>query len=264
MPLTLSPVRTIDDSLLTVRVYSRDIQVKFSFLGPSPFISEPEKQKRLAKRSKITKFTKRSKRRLRHIVRNSEDIWKVWIDLTYPENYPLDGKICKAHLNAFLQFLRRKGVLYLWRLEFQERGAVHFHLLASVFIDMNEIKECWYKIVGSGDEKHYKAGTSVDWLKSKRQLYYRVQKYLLKDDQSIVPENFQNVGRFWGSSRNILNYELYQKIGHYYQLCLAIKLLRKWYVAHLRGFGIKWKWKGRGFTALDGVLILDKLTYLRN
>lgn len=257
-------LRSIDDCLLTVKVYPRDVKIHFSAILSTPkFVSEPEKEKRRSKRSKVIRFTKKSERNLRLIVRNSEDIWKVWIDLTYPESFPIDGKKCKSHLNSFLQFLRRKKIPYLWRLEFQKRNAPHFHLLVSDFVDMREIKERWYSIVGSGDENHYNAGTSADWIKSKRQLYYRVQKYLLKRDQSIVPEGFENVGRFWGASRNILKFEIYQKINHYYRLSLTIKLLRKWYKAHLRQFGIKWRWRGQGFTALDGTKFINKLQQLR-
>jgi hypothetical protein len=71
------------------------------------------------------------------------------------------------------------------------------------------------------------------------------------------------VGRFWGASRNLLTFQMYQKINHYYKLPRMIKLIRKWYKAHLRQFGIKWKWKGQGFTALDGVSLVNQLMSLR-
>ena len=57
-------LKTIDDCVLTVKVYKRDIQVKFSSLNNSYYVSEPEKQERLAKRSKIIKFSFRSVKRL--------------------------------------------------------------------------------------------------------------------------------------------------------------------------------------------------------
>lgn len=160
-----------DDSLLTIKVYQKDVEVKFSSLKSSHFISEPEKQARVAKRSKIVKFSKRSAKRLRHVIRNSEDTWKVFITLTYPENFPCNGKETKAHLNAFLQYLRRKGIKYAWVLEFQSRGAPHYHIIASDCIPKYELSERWYKIVGSGDEKHLRAGTGIDYIKSKNHLY---------------------------------------------------------------------------------------------
>ena len=256
-------LKSTDDSLLTVMVYKRDIRIKFSSLDSSRYISESEKKARLARRSKIIKFSKRSAKRLRHVVRNSEDTWKVFITLTYPENFPCDGRETKAHLNTFLQYLRRKGIKYVWVLEFQLRGAPHYHIIASDYIPKDELSLCWYKIVGSRDEKHLRAGTGIDYIKSSGQLYGYLSNYVKKLEQKTPPEDFENVGRFWGASRNLLTFELYQKIGHYYKLSLMIRLIRRWYTSHLRKFGIKWKWRGQGFTALDGVLFLKYLLALK-
>lgn len=252
-----------DDCLLTAKVYQRDVQIKFSSLKPScPVISEIIKR-RAAKRSKIIRFSKRSAKRLRHVIRNSENIWKTFITLTYPENFPCNGKETKKHLNAFLQYLRRKGIKFVWVLEFQERGAPHYHIIASEFIPKEELSERWYKIVGSGDEKHLKAGTQIQSIKSKRHLYGYLSNYIKKLDQKIPPKEFKNVGRFWGASRNILVFDMFQSIGHYYKLSRMIKLLRRWYKAHLREVGIRWKWKGQGFTALDGVNLINQLLTYR-
>lgn len=255
--------RSIDDCLLTVKVYPRDVQVHFSSLKAPRFVSETEKEARKAKRSKIVKFSWRSAKRLRHVVRNSEDTWKVFITLTYPEDFPCNGKETKAHLNAFLQFLRRKGIKYVWVLEFQQRGAPHYHIIASGVLPKDELSERWYKIVGSGDEKHLRAGTQIGRIHSKGHLHGYLSGYIKKLDQKIPPVGFENVGRFWGASRGILTYELYQKLGHYYKLVWSIKLLRNWYRAHLRQFGIKWKWRGQGFTALDGVSLVRRLMMMK-
>ena len=200
---------------------------------------------------------------MRHVIRNSEDIWKVFITLTYPQTFPCDGKETKAHLNVFLQYLRRKKIKYTWVLEFQSRGAPHYHIIASDFIPKDELADRWYNIVGSGDEKHLKAGTGIDRIKSKGQLYGYLSNYIKKIEQKTPPEGFENVGRFWGTSRNLLIFTAYQKLGHYYKLSLTIKYIRRWYKAHLRQFGIKWKWRGQGFTALDGVSLINELMQLK-
>lgn len=98
----------LNDVLLTVKVAPRDVVVKFSELKVPMPMSGAEKQRRNAKRSKIMGFSKRSSKRLRFLVRNSQDVWKKLIDLTYPEDFPLDGSRSKKHLNAFLQWLRRQ------------------------------------------------------------------------------------------------------------------------------------------------------------
>lgn len=256
-------LRSIDDCLLTVKVFKRDVQIHFSALGNPRFIPEKEKERRRAKRSKIVKFSKKSAKRLRHIIRNSEDTWKVFITLTYPQNFPCNGKETKVHLNSFLQYLRRKKIKYVWVLEFQARGAPHYHIITSDHIQKEELSECWYTIVGSGDEKHLKAGTGISSIQSKRQLHGYLSNYVEKLEQKTPPAGFENVGRFWGATRGLLTFQMYQQINHYYKLALMTKIIRKWRKAHLRQFGIKWKWKGLGFTALDGTSLVNRLMALK-
>ena len=132
-------------------------------------------------------------------------------------------------------------------------------VIVSGFIPKDELSQVWYRIVGSNDEKHLRTGTRIESIKSKRHLYGYLYNYINKLEQKTPPEGFENVGRFWGTSRNLLTFELYQKINHYYKLSRMIKLIRRWYKAHLRQFGIKWRWRGKGFTALDGVLLMRQL-----
>jgi len=253
-------LKSIDDCLLTVKVFKKDIQVKFSSLNRSYFISKSEYEAR-RKRAKIINFSKRSLKRLKHLIRNSANIWKSIITLTYPSNFSLDGRLVKSHLNAFLQYLRRRNIKYLWVLEFQQRGAAHFHILVSDYINKNELSNEWYNVVSSGDEKHLQAGTQIQAIKSERHLYGYLSNYIKKLYQKSVPKEFQSVGRFWGASRNLLAFKLYQKISHYYNLSRSIRLLRRWYKAHLRKFHIKWRWKGQGFVLLDGTRFVNFFLY---
>lgn len=249
---------------LTAEVFKRDVRMKFSRIGDSNFLTDEEKERRRAKRSKIIKFSWRSARRLRHLVRNSEDIWKAFITLTYPEEYPCNGRVTKKHLNAFLQFLRSRGVKCVWVLEFQARGAPHYHIIVSDFIPKEEIAERWYKIVGSRDEKHLRAGTGISMIRSKGHLYGYLLSYIKKLDQKMAPKGFEDVGRFWGSSRNLLIKQVYKMREQCFKLVWSIKLIRNWYKAHLRKFGIRWKWKGKGFIALDGVSLVNQLKGMRH
>ena len=76
-------------------------------------------------------------------------------------------KEVKKHLNAFLMWLRRRGYVYFWCLEFQQRGAPHFHLFlgkrtgqaaGDIVRLRREIALSWYRIVASGDPRHLRAG----------------------------------------------------------------------------------------------------------
>ena len=94
--------------------------------------------------------------------------------------------------------LVRLGVCGVMVLEFQERGAPHFHLLYNdVELDKKAVSLAWYRIVDSGDEKHLKAGTSVEHLRNQHAAESYVSKYLhsymAKFDQKGVPEEYQSV-----------------------------------------------------------------------
>lgn len=252
-----------DNCLLTIKVFQRDVQFKFSSLNRSYYVSEAEKEKIKSKRSKIIKFSRKSLNRLKLIIRNTEAIYKFFITLTYPSDFVRDGKEVKRHLNVFLQYLRRQKIKYLWILEFQERGAPHFHILCNEQIDKNELSRRWYEIVNSGDEKHLKAGTRIESIKSQHGLVGYMMSYAYKLYQKIVPPGFQNVGRFWGASRNLLIFHMIQKIANYYVISKKMRLFRRWYFAHLRKFNIRWKWRGFGYTMYDGVKLLRFLGQLQ-
>ena len=244
------------DCLVSATVFKRDVRIAFSYIGRPPL-------RQFGTRSKINQFSKRSAKRLRHKVRNSDDQLKTFITLTYPKDFPCNGIETKSHLNAFLQYLRRKKIKYIWVLEFQERGAPHYHIIATGFIPKEELSRRWYTIVNSGDEKHLKAGTRIEAIKSKNHLYGYLSQYIQKLYQKTVPDGFENVGRFWGSSRNLIEFVFYHFRSTYDTAARSIRLLRKWYRSHLRAWGIKWKWQGAGFTALDGTEFVNQLRELR-
>jgi hypothetical protein len=104
-----------------------------------------------------------------------------------------------------------------WKLEFQRRGAPHWHLILITprMIGGEQItkwvSKAWYEAVGSGDEKHLRAGTNVDVQQSvdasdalRLALYfagYSTSKD--KEYQHKVPEEGWvdangSSGRFWG------------------------------------------------------------------
>lgn len=157
-------------------------------------------------RQPITKFTNSSRKNLAFVANNTDVRFDRMVTLTYPNSFPNDGRIIKKHLDAILQWLRRRNVEgYLWFLEFQERGAPHYHILLAGgdYIDRYNLSERWYQIVNSGDEKHIKSGTRIERGRSERGLHRYAVKYAAKLLQKTVPEGFFSVGRLWGCSRNV-------------------------------------------------------------
>ena len=179
-----------------IEVYNNDVVVKRRGLNG---------KKSPSTRSEIGYFSYRSRRRLAFVASNTDVELNYMITLTYPDDYPTDGKMVKGHLNKYLKRLRRMlpDVEYLWFIEFQKRGAPHFHLL----IDKDptrqkwRVSRDWFEIVGSWDEKHLRAGTRCEEMRRSGARY--AVKYAMKMKQKRVPKIYRDVGRFWGHSKKV-------------------------------------------------------------
>lgn len=152
--------------------------------------------------------------------------FRSMITLTYPSVFPSDGTIVKADLNYILTRMRKqvKDFSYLWFLEFQNRGAPHIHILTSVdeisplmraslligWVSRVYTSE-WFigdcpigdhsKVIG--DMLKFNAHQRVwELIRSPEGGRRYVTKYAAKSIQKEVPVAYQNVGRFWGASRD--------------------------------------------------------------
>lgn len=158
-------------------------------------------------RGSVSGFSAKSRRRLLFASFNAWCEWFAFITLTYPADFPCDGLVVRKHRDNFLHRLCREhpGINYLWALEFQERGAPHFHLLVDRFVDLRWLSVAWFEVVGSADEKHLRAGTSVQLVSCRKQGgAYMAKSYSSKIEQKEVPADYLSVGRFWGSSRDLV------------------------------------------------------------
>lgn len=94
--------------------------------------------------SRVTEWSARSRARMVHRIAEADwaPLWgqgtPVMLTLTYPrewEAWAPSAATVKAHLRAFVErWYRWFGVrpVMLWKLEFQRRGAPHFHVLAAM------------------------------------------------------------------------------------------------------------------------------------
>ena len=83
-------------------------------------------------------------------------------------------------------------------MEFQKRGAAHIHVYLNGEVKSSEVAAAWYRIVGSGDERHLRAGTRVESIRNHNAATAYATKYAQKIEQKSVPLSYQKVGRFWG------------------------------------------------------------------
>lgn len=204
-------------------------------------------------RSAITEFSAESARRCLTAFRATAREYTVEMCVTYPMEYAglLDGRVSKRHLDRLLVQMKRKypGISYAWVLEFQTRTHnPHYHILASHFVDKDWLAHTWARIVGSGLEKHLRSGTRVAAIKNQNKCADYMARYLTKALQKRVPDGFENVGRFWGISRGLV--EKYSvKVRLAYETTDALKrdtrFLRKARGHFLKKkYGIKWRTGG--------------------
>lgn len=174
-------------------------------------------------RSSITSFSVRSGARMRRFLRCCDAEYSIMGTLTYPRVYPHSGRVIKRHFRAWVERCRRyherqrhgNDWSIFWFLEFQCRGAPHFHFFTNREIPCDLLALWWYDIVDSGDPRHLLAGTGIEYLRAGRfgALSY-ASKYAAtlvaesnksgdKSVQKIVPDGFEDVGRFWGAVGNV-------------------------------------------------------------
>ena len=177
-------------------------------------------------RGQIKTMTRNSIIRLMFTMQITEVQFGTMLTLTYPRYFPIDGRIVKADINYMAAKARRLNWNYLWFLEFQRRGAPHVHFL----FDVNEISPSMRTEFGLGWTT--RIATSDWFLQQCPQEEYRVQvlrmakvnmhesvfeiirdpdgakkyvtKYAAKQAQKRVPKTYQDVGRFWGCSTNVI------------------------------------------------------------
>lgn len=166
------------------------------------------------KRGRVDVFSKQSRMRmLRMLARLHPPANKGYrhrcVFVTLTTRAILHPREAKEHLRAFLKRLERKfpRIALVWRMEYQKRGAPHFHLIIYnvPFIDKRYIQEVWGDIVGQS-----KPFTRIESIKTYKHLISYVSKYAGKVDvvgfnngayQAENPGSVyanESAGRVWG------------------------------------------------------------------
>lgn len=140
-----------------------------------------------AKRSYISSFSRQSRSRLMDLFHKIEvKRLAIFVTLTYPEDYP-NAQTAKAHLRAFFKRLERyhdkADLSAIWRLEPQQRGAPHFHIVffGLPYTPKEKIQQMWDEIVGG-----VRLFTRIEAIYSNKKLMNYVSKYVAKVEQSDV------------------------------------------------------------------------------
>jgi len=157
------------------------------------------------RRGVVTEFSANSRRRMLRKLARINPTRITFVTLTYPERFP-DPVKAKDHLRALLERIRRRfpQSSAFWRLELQERGAPHFHLLFCElpFLPFSELRRWWAEIINDFVDA-YLPRVRIERIHSKRGAFYYVAKYCAKVDSSgsgslSLSSTHICTGRFWG------------------------------------------------------------------
>lgn len=154
-------------------------------------------------RGAVMTFSKRSRSRMLKRFAQLDSISlsrSLFVTLTYPRVFPLEPSTTKVHLDRFGKRLRRTfpNASAIWKLEYQKRGAPHFHLIVMgvPFLARQWLSRAWYQVVGSDDRRHFRAGTQVQRCDSAKKACAYASKYVAKVSEDVPS---WHAGRFWGA-----------------------------------------------------------------
>jgi hypothetical protein len=181
------------------------------------------------RRGRVAHFSRRSRKRLLEFVaRLRPDVSGLMITFTYADDMR-DHQEAKKHLDLALRWLRRRvpGACFVWKLEYQKRGAIHFHIMALGIRRLDKHSQFlpliayWQKMGGAWQ------GTHIRTIENRRKAMSYAAKYIGKVlaaedappagftedgapagtsavgavlDNMPYSENASFVGRFWGIS----------------------------------------------------------------
>ena len=187
--------------------------------------------------SRIVTFTKKSLANLIFTVNATDVEFHSMITLTYPNEYPANGVRVKEDLRVFTQWLQRKlETNIIWFLEFQKRGAPHFHILTEIdaitpnmrvmagikwiqrIIEADWFMTCFREfsdgqVIGFQWQEYKAEVVKIAKFNMRTEVWELAKhpngmrnyaaKYAAKQYQKEVPKDYTEVGRFWGCSDNV-------------------------------------------------------------
>jgi len=166
------------------------------------------------KRGAIYEFSKRSRFRMFQLMaklKTKLTVQPFFVSLTYHYGFSAAEDIHVQHFHNFLTQLRLfdEHVQYIWRLEFQKRGAPHFHLIIfpSNFIKPSyrptyeaKVSSIWHSISNPDSKAHERYGCKITSIKNYSMACAYISKYAAKVDEST---STSTKGKQWGCSRNL-------------------------------------------------------------
>jgi len=137
-------------------------------------------------------------------------------------------------------------------MEFQKRGAPHFHVFLNGRVNKEALRDFWYKIAHKGDKYNGMAAIKVEKVRKPWAAGCYAAKYAKKAEQKTVPPEYHDVGRFWGTFGGVRADPVTGHTGHNSTaMAQRVRALKKLHSAQMakKGFAPRKADKGRvGFT----------------
>lgn len=164
-----------------------------------------------AKRGQVRGLSSPSRYRLiKFLAKLNRPDAPVFLTLTY-RDFVEDFQAWKEHLHAFKCALRYHypSLAGVWRLEFQERGAPHFHILLWLgdCADLENLHalcvNLWLRIINQDTPSNRAHGVQLELVNDYRKTAFYISLYQAKDNQDRTDIC---TGREWGAwNRQALN-----------------------------------------------------------
>lgn len=128
--------------------------------------SSESSQRGGGKRGKIDGFSARARRNMRETVHSLDRSAEgLFITLTYHEHLPSPEE-CKRDLDAWWKRVQRRypGLSAIWKMEPQERGYPHFHLLifGASYIPIGWLSSSWHEVTAEKSDDHLSKAVDVE------------------------------------------------------------------------------------------------------
>ena len=154
-------------------------------------------------RGDIVEFSRQSRKRLMQLFASIDESavrsTAVFLTLTYHLDWPDSPGGCRAQLRLFLKAFQFKfpQTAQIWRLEFQQRGAPHYHILAVgvSFVDKDWVTATWGRIAHGTSIYHGLMATNTVQIDN----WYHACAYVSKEIAKVKQQSWgEKVGRYWG------------------------------------------------------------------
>lgn len=138
---------------------------------------------------------------------NGKDIFNFkigFITLTLPSKQNTCTKdVTQSLLNPFLTEIRQRTGMenYVWRLEFQKNGNVHYHIVTDTYLDYHLVKKIWNRLLNS---KGYILPYQEKMNKLLLSDYIELYKYNAKYEYSDLVKNYaRNKRENWSQPNSV-------------------------------------------------------------